>query len=868
MVKRKHTISVLVLVIIMTLTACDIGNFHMHVFDEWSILEAAACVDDGLEIRSCSCGYEETRVIEKTGKHKFVNGYCTYCKSPASYVRTYTYNTYFIDSPDSMNPHTYSVNTAKDISQYTTSTLYAYDYNESGDGFVIAPEMAAAMPIDVTAQYVGDEWSIDESDSARAWLISLRGDLKWEDGSAITAYDFSESAKRLLDSGANNSNAKSLYSSKLVIANAKAYHDSGTTAMLPANKAYDSYSDDLDDKLIFSIGAGEAESYIRTAVGFPSSYDVKKTADYLIQSYGRYMPEFTTEAAIAMEGKTLKEIKSDPNLEKAWNSALKFAYKFNLNELSFCITLKHYPTVTFDQVGIKALSNTELVIILENSLDGFDLNSSLISTLGLVHIATYDTCVSTDENGNYVNTYGTSKDTYMSFGPYKLSEYSIDDVIVLEKNKKWFGYSDSTYTGQYQTTGIVFTKYESKDAALEAFIRGEIDYVDLPYQNGNDYLDSDRAYYVNSTNTFFIAMNPNLDAFSKWEEKNPGYNKSIMTVTEFRMALSYALDREGFIKAVDPFSTPAFSIFNNVICADPESGTMYRNTEAAKDALLEAWGINSNDIGEGLLYPTKDYAISDITTGADIKAKELFNEAYDKAVEAGIYNGTDTILITIGMPTSVAKYYRNGYEFLVNNFTEAVKGTKLEEKLTFNSDSTLSSSFTPPLTANVVDLLFGVGWSASALNPYGVIGSYTEKGYQYDPSFWDTSKTMMQFDINGVTYEASVLDWTYAIEGDTVQIQNTKTGEYIDYSCGKNNNDPDERIRLLAALECIILKNYNMIPINNSASVFMLGYQVDYGSNKYVYGIGYGGVRYMKYDYSDAEWNDFVKDVNLSLRYK
>ena len=269
-----------------------------------------------------------------------------------------------------------------------------------------------------------------------------------------------------------------------------------------------------------------------------------------------------------------------------------------------------------------------------------------------------------------------------------------------------------------------------------------------------------------------------------------------------------------------------------------------------------------------MLYPTKDYAISDITTGADIKAKELFNEAYDKAVEAGIYNGTDTILITIGMPNSVAKYYRNGYEFLVNNFTEAVKGTKLEEKLTFNSDSTLSSSFTPPLTANVVDLLFGVGWSASALNPYGVIGSYTEKGYQYDPSFWDTSKTMMQFDINGVTYEASVLDWTHAIEGDTIQIQNTKTGEYIDYSCGKNNNDPDERIRLLAALECIILKNYNMIPINNSASVFMLGYQVDYGSNKYVYGIGYGGVRYMKYDYSDAEWNDFVKDVNLSLRYK
>ena len=868
MVKRKHTISVLVLVIIMTLTACDIGSLHMHVFDEWSVLEAATCVDDGLEIRSCSCGYEETRVVEKTGNHKFVNGYCVYCKTPASYVKTYTYNTYFVDSPDSFNPHTYSVNTAKDISLYTTSTLYAYDYNESGDGFVIAPNMAATMPIDVTAQYVSDEWNINERDSAKAWLINLRGDLKWENGNAITAYDFSESVKRLLDSKANNSNADLLYSSSLVIANAKAYHDSGTTAILPANEIYDSYSSELDDKLIFSIGHGEAESYIRALAGFPESYDVKKTADYLISYYGNYMPDFTSEAAVAMEGKTLREINADPNLAKAWNSALKFAYKFNLNELSFCVSRKDYPVVSFDKVGVKAISNTELVLILENPLDGFDLNSSLISTLGLVHIATYDACQSTDENGNYVNTYGTSKDTYMSFGPYRLTEYNTNEAIVLEKNNKWFGYSDADYAGQYQTTDIVYTKYESKDAALEAFIRGEIDYVDLPYQNGNDYLDSDRAYYVNSTSTFFIAMNPNLDAFSKWEEKNPGYNKSIMTITEFRMALSYALDREGFIKAVDPLSTPAFSIFNNVICADPESGTMYRNTEAAKDALLEVWGITKEDIGNGMLYPTKDYAISDITTGADIKAKELFNEAYDKAVEAGIYNGTDTILITIGMPNSVAKYYRNGYEFLVNNFTEAVKGTKLEEKLTFNSDSTLSSSFTPPLTANVVDLLFGVGWTANALNPYRLIEVYTEKDYQYDPSNWDTSKAMMQFDIDGVTYESAVLNWTHAINGNTVQIQNTKTGEYIDYSCGKNDNKPDERTRLLAALECIVLKNYNMIPINSSASVFMLGYKVNLGSSEYVYGIGYGGVRYMKYNYTDTEWREFVKNANSSINYK
>ena len=82
---------------------------------------------------------------------------------------------------------------------------------------------------------------------------------------------------------------------------------------------------------------------------------------------------------------------------------------------------------------------------------------------------------------------------------------------------------------------------------------------------------------------------------------------------------------------------------------------MYRSTEVAKDALLEAWGITDADIGEGKKYPNKDYAISNLTTNGMDKAKELFNQAYDKAVADGIYNGTDTILITIGLPNSVAK---------------------------------------------------------------------------------------------------------------------------------------------------------------------------------------------------------------------
>ena len=64
-----------------------------------------------------------------------------------------------------------------------------------------------------------------------------------------------------------------------------------------------------------------------------------------------------------------------------------------------------------------------------------------------------------------------------------------------------------------------------------------------------------------------------------------------------------------------------------------------------------------------------------------------------------------------------------------------------------------------------------------------------------------------------------------------------------------------------------MLKNYNMIPLNSYASLSMLGRQVEYGNESYIYGVGYGGVRYMKYNYTDAEWENLVKENGSALNY-
>ena len=840
------------------------------------VLSVVLVVAMMLSVTSCTWPWGN-KDPEPCTEHVDANGDRVCDNEGCGMALNYTYNTYTSTFGSSWNPHTYQTANDSTVLDYTTVGFYTFDYNETKDGFVVVPEMAAAMPLDVTTNYVGEEWDITEEDTSRAWLIELRDDLTWEDGTPITAHDFVASADRLLDPAAINYRADQLYSGDLVLVNAKARFYSGRTATVPSETAFD-YTEEVLDKLVFTIGPADVECFVRTWAGFPASYDVAKTVTWLLANYGKYFADkegniaLTPEKAVAMEGKTIAEIMADPELAPAWISAAQFGMALAGTPTVWCTSTITNPEVSFDQVGIKALSDTELVIILESPLDGFYLNYSLTGNFGLVKTDIYDACESIDENGLYSNTYGTSVETYMGFGPYKLESFQLDKQLVFTKNDNWYGHKDPARAGQYQTTSVVIDKIDNSDTAFEAFLQGKLTSIGLDVDHIADYTSSDRIYYTDGASTWFIALNPNEGAFAEWEAKNPGKDKSILGMKEFRMALSFSLDRQQFINTLDPMGSIGLALFNSMICSDPENGIMYRTEEAAKDTILEFWGVSQDDIGEGQLYPTKDEAIASIT-GYNLEgAKKLFDQAYDAVVAAGLYNGTDTIEICIGTPNATSKFYTNGYDFLVNNYTEAVKGTKLEGKLTFTNDNTLGNGFADALRANTVDMLFGVGWQGSQLNPYGLIGAYTQPDYQYDPS-WNTSTAMMDFEVDGVLYRASVLDWTSAVEGDSIKIVNVETAETRDYACGpaEVKADPSkqaERLLLLAALENAVLSNYDMIPTHNEASASLLAYKVEYYTQEYVYGLGRGGIQYMTYNYTDTEWAAFVTEQGGVLNYK
>lgn len=775
---------------------------------------------------------------------------------------TYTYNTALSVFPTNWNVHTYRTDVDGEILDYIADGFYTFDYNETQDGYKVIPAMATDFPEDVTAEYVG-QYGIKEGDTAIAHKITLRDDLKWEDGTPITAQDFIESAKRLLDPAAQNYRADMLYSGNMIVKNAKKYLNSGKVVELQDN------NDNAEVFAVADLTKGEDGVYttpqgetVYIALDVKMSWLQGKTLTDTVKAYGDTVFDLTDwDALVAKKGdngcvpltdETMGYLETLITGNPAWGETAE-------NIPGYIVYKYTNPDCTWDEVGMLAPSDHELVLILEKPLSGFYLYYSLTSSW-LVNIELYDS-LATVKDGVYTNTYGTSAETTISYGPYKLTSFQADKQYVLEKNENYYGLTDDTY----QTTKMVVDCVPEASTRLELFLQGKLDSYGLDATDMDTYSLSDYCYYATGDSTFAMVFNPDLENLTT-AQQNAGanINKTILTIPEFRMAMSLALDRSAFCLATSPTNSAAFGLFSNMIISDPEAGTAYRTTDVAKEVLAEFWGV-SEDYGEGKLYADLDEAVESITGYNLAMAQEKFNEAYDKAIEMGLMDEDDVVEIKIGTPDNTTGFYNNGYEFIVNNYTEAVKGTKLEGKLTFSRDDTLGNAYAEALQKNTVDLLFGVGWTGSALDPYRLIDAYVNPDYQYDAGT-DYTAIQMDFEIDGVTYTASVADWNNVMKGDKVTLK-AEDGSTIEYSCGTADNDPETRLRLLGAMEGAVLLNYNFIPVMDNSTAQLKGQQIEFYTEEYIFGMGFGGVKYYTYNYTDAEWDAYVASQNGELDY-
>ncbi|MBR0229804.1 MAG: hypothetical protein IJL94_00270, partial [Erysipelotrichaceae bacterium] len=76
------------------------------------------------------------------------------------------------------------------------------------------------------------------------------------------------------------------------------------------------------------------------------------------------------------------------------------------------------------------------------------------------------------------------------------------------------------------------------------------------------------------------------------------------------------------------------------------------------------------------------------------------------------------------------------------------------------------------------------------------------------------------------------------------------------------------RLKVLAAIEGVVLQQYTMIPVGLDASASLKCKRVKYYTEEYVFGMGRGGIQYTTFEMDDAQWADYVKQQGGTLDYK
>lgn len=738
----------------------------------------------------------------------------------------YTYND-FIGGTTSMNwnPLSWETNDDSYVLGYLSMGFYDYALNEDGDGWVVVPEMAAELPTDVTAQYVG-KFGVEAGEKGKAWEIKLNPAAVWEDGSPITTEDYIYSMKQQLDPVQLNRRADSFYGGDFSLVNAKnyVYSEQEMSFVSVTAKGYETVA--------AALAAGEVV-YL----------DINN-------SFGVTDPDFPG----AKQNGALLPINDTVSAALGASTAAMYAQYEALFEVggdyNFCINIAdinpYYHNISFEEVGMVAVDDYTLVLIIENELANPDFYLPYyLSSWALVNEELFENCWIENPDGTKTNNYMTSLDTSISFGPYRLSYFEADKQITFTRNPNWYGYTDGKHEGQFQTDKISCQVITEHKTALLAFLAGEIDGVGMDAEDMEVYGGSKYLLYSPESNTTKFTINTDLASLQEREEA--GYNKAILTVKEFRKAFSLCLDRAYFTSAFTASHAPGYGLVNYMYQVILENGTeeTYRNYDAAKEALCNLYDLTW---GEGGEYDSLEDAYAAITGFDMAGAKEAMAQAYAIAKEKDLYEDGEIVKIRFSV-YSTDDIYKQMYEYVRGQLEQAAAGTPLEGKVELEMFA--DPDYYNTLYAGETDVIFST-WGGATYGTLGLLSNcycddYTGGGNQMEFGF-NTDNVPVTFTIDGKEVTTSLKQWADWLN---VKAEIKGLGKAADYSV-------ELRVELLGKLEEAYLDEWCAIPLYYRQVASLHSQKVEYGTDEYVNLIGYGGIRHMTYVYTDQEWKEVV----------
>lgn len=793
--------------------------------------------------------------------------------------KQYTLNEYTSQMPDVWNEIFTSDNTNTSMAGYLNSSFFEFDYKYDENGAIVPGGFtvnysAATKLEDVTADYVG-QYGITEKaaeEGHHAFAITLREDLVWDDGTPIKAEDFVFTMSQQLSPNYLFETASNYYSGNYIVHNAQEYVKQGQKGWFEARTTYGTYTDALDENLIFTIGNTDdnadydkAVCNMRALFGFPDAFTAEACADYLANTAGC---EATVEEILSLQGKTFAEIKADATMKAVWDKVIGWWQTEPNEELDFFVTNYEYPELDFSEVGYFVGKNEyELVLVVDNTLSPLDADGNLtyeaayyLQSFPLVKKSLWES-LENKTTKPWTNTYcSIGVDNSASWGPYKVTNYQADVTYTLSRNEKWYGYGMEQYAKQFQTDAIVTRKVAEWNTAWQMFQKGELDGIGMDVTIQADYRNSSQAYFTPETYTF------SLNLQSKPETRTEDRNNLLLKYDDFRKAISLAINRDDYCARNNPSSQAALGYLNQMYYYDVEGGKIYRETDQAKEAILNGYGAEKTEKGwkvGTVEYTDLDEAV-DAVTGYNLTlAKELMTQAYEKAKEAGDYKDGEKIVLLYGIEEQSANTERVRSWFQ-ETFDKATEGTPLEDKIEIEYFQFSSATWTDQFQNGEYDLMFSA-WGNAAFNPYYLFGETQISESNRYALGWDPSKVEVTLTIEGdgtdacPRYENLTLNlnqWNSCMQG-----KSDATYNFSIYPV-------EDRLNILGALETKVLEAYWAIPVFSRYSASLMGYKCDYTSYEYNTFMGYGGIQYMTYHFDDQGWAEFVKEHNSKLNYK
>ena len=853
-----------------------------------------------------------------------------------------TYRTYTTVLPSNWNELTYEDNNDTQILNYLVSSFFEYDYEfdeakggkYKADGSINADAIvpggfsvkySAATKLEDVTSSVDAKWGYTDEQKAAggyAWKITLREDLKWDDGTPIDASDFVYTMQEQLNPKFLNMRANTYYNNT-PIKNARAYlyqqgpiyndlvtfegedpvhvdaeptvKEDGTLSIQYNGEAVDLYASFTTGISVFFgesmatyYRAGYSAYFRKPYTGDTSDPDA--LPDYVVEVpgqeegdpstyyedlYAKWAAQESERGYVAVTSELLDDLKviaqsfGDPN-PTAWQELV--FYFAGLSD-----------SFDWDNVGMYSPSKYEIVVCLESPIMCLKEGDSLsylaaynFASLPLVKKDLYESCKQEPQTGStlWTTNYNSSLATTASWGPYKLTQFQSGKSYTLEKNTNWYGYALDDNKGQYNIDAVYCEVIADVNTQWMSFLGGYIDDIGLDVAHKDDYRNSKYTSFAPDTGTFGIQLFSGLDTL-----KSNGHNAGVLAIQDFRKAISLYLDRDEYNQTCFTSHRSCYGIMGPSYYYDVENGGVYRDTKQAKETLLSVYGFSKNADGKWTdgtnVYTDYEEAYEAMNGMNRTLAKELLEQAYTELTSKADYYGYDAskkISITYGASAD-NENTRRSYDYFVRFFNDLTSGTSFEGKVELVFDASAGSGWADAFKDGEVEFAAGTGFSGGAFDPEGFLQCYVdpEAGLMYSENFWDTDAedftfTMPteygEFDGAGQELTMSVLNWYCCLNGVASTYQ---AGEYnitYTYNWGAGAIPEGARMELLAALEKLVLEKYYTVITTSEYSATLLGAKFTQFSEDYNIFMGFGGFRYMIVNYNDGAWQDFVGATN------